>query len=217
MAPDVGNRLRSARTDMPGSAPHSKRRGRRRIPPEVQRRRLIEAAERLFERHRFEDVRISDLVAEAGISSRTFYEIFGSKEDLVSEMVADFGKVLLQRLSEVFATTSDPAEHLELAVGIYLEFFERAPYDLDSITGRPGQQVRETRAHYVRAIASLIHRDLAIAHADGLIDRLADPLEIEFATTAIEGLSFRYFAEGRIRELIARKDLIAAAFRRLLL
>ena len=63
-------------------------RGRPAIPKEVQRRRLIEAAFRVFERNRYERTSVADIVGEAGMSSRSFYDHFASKEDLVAEIVA---------------------------------------------------------------------------------------------------------------------------------
>ena len=56
--------------------PGKGRRGRRPLPPEQQRRRLLEAAERSFERNRYEGAGIQSIVREAGMSSRSFYQFF---------------------------------------------------------------------------------------------------------------------------------------------
>ena len=51
--------------------PKAKRpRGRPAIPRDVQRQRLIDAATRAFEKNLYEKTRVSDIVKEAGMSSR---------------------------------------------------------------------------------------------------------------------------------------------------
>jgi len=68
-------------------APPAKRpRGRPPIPEDVQRRRLVTAAIRVFADKPYEGARIADIVREAKMSSRSFYQFFESKEDVVVEV-----------------------------------------------------------------------------------------------------------------------------------
>lgn len=199
---------------MQTSEPAAPRRGRRKIPDDVKRRRLVEAAQRLIEQRVFDELRVTDIVAEAGMSSRTFYEFFASKDELLAEIVADFGRTLMARIESIFEETPDPVERIDRAVGHYLEMFARAPIDLEALGGLAGQRVRDTRIRYVRAITELVSRELTQAHTDGRVSRVADPLEVELAITGIEGLSFRFFAEGRSGELIAHKPMLVASILR---
>src|SRR5690606_30220686 len=67
----------------PATSDTPRRRGRPPIPPEQQRRRLLEAARAELRRSDFGSVRVSDVVRTAGMSSRSFYDHFASKEDLL--------------------------------------------------------------------------------------------------------------------------------------
>ena len=69
-----------------GDTPAKRPRGRPPIPEEVQRRRLVTAAIRVFAEKPFEGARIADIVREARMSSRSFYQFFESKEDVVVEV-----------------------------------------------------------------------------------------------------------------------------------
>ena len=191
-------------------------RGRPSIPKEVQRRRLIGAALHAFEKNRYEQTRVADIVAEAGMSSRSFYEFFRSKEDLVVELVHIGGRAFLKNLEEVFATTDDPVERVRLGLEAYLGLFSGAPLDLDRLGHEAGLRVAEARRTYVRQISAMIAREVGVAHEAGLAGLPPDMLSIELVITGIEGLSLRYFAEGRSRELIEQlprlHDLLARAF-----
>ncbi len=50
------------------------RRGRPPLPLEGQRQRLLDAARQLLERQELETAGVRDVVAEAGMSSRAFYQ-----------------------------------------------------------------------------------------------------------------------------------------------
>lgn len=54
------------------------------------RKKIYESAIRLFMEKSFDEVRISDIVEEAGISTGTFYYHFPGKEDIIDEGYRDF-------------------------------------------------------------------------------------------------------------------------------
>ncbi len=56
---------------------------------------LIAASRRLFAKSRPGDVGIRDIAAEAGVSVGTFYRYFGSKEDVLEEVLASVQRELL--------------------------------------------------------------------------------------------------------------------------
>ena len=193
-----------------------KPRGRPPIPKDVQRRRLIAAALHSFEKNRYEQTRVADIVSEAGMSSRSFYEFFASKEDLVVELVHIGGRAFLKNLDDVFATTDNPLERVRRGLEAYLGLFSGAPLDLDRLGHEAGLQVAEARRTYVRQISAMIAREVAVAHAAGLAGKAPDLLSIELMITGIEGMSLRYFAEGRSRELMEQlpriHELLTRAF-----
>ncbi len=85
------------------------RRGRPPLPLEGQRRRLLDAARQLLERRELETAGIRDVVAEAGMSSRAFYQVFESRDALILELAREMVEHFLERLEAV----PDPSETLD--------------------------------------------------------------------------------------------------------
>jgi TetR/AcrR family transcriptional regulator, transcriptional repressor for nem operon len=54
------------------------------------KRKIIDSARRLFNRHGFEKVSISEIMAGAGLTHGGFYSYFGSKSDLYAEVLGCF-------------------------------------------------------------------------------------------------------------------------------
>ena len=163
---------------------------------------MLDAATRAFEKNQYEKTRVSDIVKEAGMSSRSFYEFFDSKEDLVAEVVQQQGKWLIEALAAVFEQTEDPFERIDLGLRAYLRLFSVPTIDLDRLAGAAGDRVRQARLLYVREIADVIFRLLSEIHEKGQSSRPPDRLGVELILTGIEGLSFRYYAAGRGAELL---------------
>jgi len=68
-------------------------RTRRRVQEEV-----VDAALALFLEHGFEETTVDQVVAAAGISRRSFFRYFGTKEDIVFGDLAEQGPVILEAL-----------------------------------------------------------------------------------------------------------------------
>jgi AcrR family transcriptional regulator len=70
-------------------------RTRRRVQEEV-----VDAALALFLEHGFEETTVDQVVAAAGISRRSFFRYFGTKEDIVFGDLTDQGPAILEALRE---------------------------------------------------------------------------------------------------------------------
>ena len=185
-------------------------RGRPAIPKEVQRRRLIEAAFRVFERNRYERTSVADIVGEAGMSSRSFYDHFASKEDLVAEIVAETGERLLGAVAEVFTgdVPLDVERNADLALGVFLHGLPVSAIDLERLGGDAGRRVGEVRRRIVQRLTNLTHAYMGRLLAKGLVARLPERPEVELILTGIEGMCLRYYSEGRRDELLEIRPLI---------
>jgi AcrR family transcriptional regulator len=184
-------------------------RGRPAIPREVQRRRLIGAAFRVFERNRYERTSVADIVGEAGMSSRSFYDHFASKEDLVAEIVAETGERLLGELAQVLAEAPvDVERNANLALGIFLDGLPVSAIDLERLGGDAGRRVGEVRRRIMQRLTNLVHTYMGRLLANGLINRLPERPEVEIVLTGIEGMCLRYYSEGRREELLELRPLI---------
>ncbi|MBC2901521.1 TetR/AcrR family transcriptional regulator [Streptomyces cupreus] len=79
-----------ATLDTPPAEPH----GRREAHKAATRKALQEAAHRMFEERGYAQTTVRDIAAAAGVTERTFFRYFPSKEDLVLDEVLDLIPVM---------------------------------------------------------------------------------------------------------------------------
>ncbi len=72
--------------------------GRREQKREETRRRLTRAGQRLFAEQGFDRTSVDEIAAAAGVSRRTFFHYFDSKEDVVLSRHDDFERALLEAI-----------------------------------------------------------------------------------------------------------------------
>jgi AcrR family transcriptional regulator len=183
-------------------------RGRPPIPEDVQRRRLVTAAIRVFNDRPYESARIADIVREAGMSSRSFYQFFESKEDVVVEVIHLVMGAFLRNLERVLAETGDPIQRIDRGLARALEIFSVGTLDLTRVGGGAGLRALEARTHYVRRISAMITRELEAAHARDQVAAPPDPAAVELVVTGIEGMGLRFMAEGRGPELLRLQPVL---------
>lgn len=90
--------------------------GRREQKREETRRRLMREGQRLFAEQGVDRTSVDEIAAAAGVSRRTFFHYFGSKEDVVLSRHDDFESALLQAIR----TAPPEAPLLEVAEGAVL-------------------------------------------------------------------------------------------------
>jgi AcrR family transcriptional regulator len=180
----------------------------------VQRQRLIDAALRAIQKRPYEKITIAEIVREAGMSSRSFYDHFVSKEDVVAEIVRDRGRKLIGSLEEIYRSTKNDVERVDRALRAYLELFPAETVDLERIGGEAGQRVREMRDRYIEAITDIVVAQYARAHEVGAVARVPARFEVELLLTGLAGLSFRYYSEGRRAELVQLQPALLALLMR---
>jgi AcrR family transcriptional regulator len=191
-------------------------RGRPAIPKEVQRQRLLDGTLRALQKSPLEKVSVADIVREAGMSSRTFYDHFVSKEDVVAEIVREQGRRLMENLEGIYRDTKDEVERIDRSIHTYLDLFPAGSVDLERLGGDAGQRVREVRERYVGAVTDLVLEQFRHAFERGTVARVPERVEVELVITGIEGLSFRYYSEGRREELLGLQPLLLQIFLRVL-
>lgn len=72
--------------------------GRREQKREETRRRLMREGQRLFAEQGFDRTSVDEIAAAAGVSRRTFFHYFGSKEDVVLSRHDDFQSALVEAI-----------------------------------------------------------------------------------------------------------------------
>ena len=202
--------MASPRSRPVGAEPAPRRRGRPPIPPEQQRARLLEAARAELRRSDFGSVRVSDVVRAAGMSSRSFYDHFESKEDLLIALIHETGRDIVAELEHVFATEPDPVARVDRALGAYLAAFAGTPLDLEKLGESASGRVQRLLRHYVDEIAMRVEREFERLWRAGVITRRPDPVHLEVLLLGLLGLASRYVADGRVEELAALKPRLHA-------
>jgi len=99
----------------------------RAVVHEVQRGRLLDALAEVIAEEGYLDTTVHKILKRAGISRRTFYEIFTDKEDcflVAYQEAADHVLVLAQRACRLGGT---PEMRVETGLRAVLEFVEREP------------------------------------------------------------------------------------------
>ena len=183
-------------------------RGRPAIPKEVQRQRLLDAALRVLEESQYEKMSIADIVRDAGMSSRSFYEHFDSKDDLVASIVEEQGRKFVDQLTAIVEETKVPEERGMRVMRAVLELFPAGTMDLERLGGEAGQRVREVRRSKAEVLIDLVHRDYQQLHARGLIPRVPERAAVEMVLMGIEALAFRYYSEGRREALLGLQPVL---------
>ncbi len=84
---------------------------------------FLDAAEKLFMQRGFENTSIDDVAKEAGLTKRTLYQYFKSKEDLFYAVALKGARQLTANYEEAIEQGTNALEKIRLANKVYLQFF----------------------------------------------------------------------------------------------
>jgi len=112
-------------------AEKSRRPGRPvKVAPDLQRRRILDAAAAMFARRGFDGASLRDIAADAGLSHAVIRQIFGNKADLWDAAAADlFGQMneaMLQALGQV--DMNNPRARMEAQLRATVRTASRIPW-----------------------------------------------------------------------------------------
>ncbi len=183
--------------------PTKRPRGRPSLSEHDQRQRLIDAAWRVFEEESEERVTVADIVREAGMSSRSFYQHFSSKEDLIAQLVEEVGTQILAAIEADFREPlADPVAQTARALRTFLDLLPSVALDLTRLEGTIGGRVVRLRQRVVRALTEVVHIHLVGLHEAGRAPRRPERAEVEVLIAGIAELGIRYYSDGRRSELL---------------
>ena len=89
------------------------------------RRALIDAARKVFERDGFVDARVTDIADAAGLAHGSFYSHFDSKEDALAAVLGEIEEEMLHPSAPHPTSETDPVAAIEAANRAYLEAYRR--------------------------------------------------------------------------------------------
>ncbi len=162
--------------------------------PDLTRKRILDAAIRVFARKGYHDARMDDIVAEAHVSKGGVYFHFPGKDRLFLAIIDYFAELLEDRLTKAIASQQGGVQRvtaaLEAGIDTFAEYRPLAKIFLIQAVGL-GERFERKRLEINDRFAALIRTYLEQAVAEGDIP----PLDAEMTA---------YAWVGAIYELVTR-------------
>lgn len=181
------------------------------------RRRLLQAMGVVAQEKGFVLATIADIVREAGVSKRTFYEHFADKEACFLALYLAVSAAALRTLKDAVAPERPWQHQLEQALGAYLSHLALNPGLLKTLfvdihhLGAPGHQARRA---VMRQLADfMVDTVRGTGSAPGTED-----IQMALAMAAVGGINelvLQHIEQGRAEDLIALTASASEVVRRL--
>lgn len=167
------------------------KRGARSNRGEARRAALVTAAEEVFCRVNYDDVRVADIVEAAGTSHGTFYKYFPSKEAIFEELVQHLQEEILGRRDGEWdeGRKASLVKRIERGNRRYLEVFARYANIMVTVDYSPSMQLKPLQGGFRQHFVERIERSIKRWQSEGLIDRGIDPY---YAAYALGGMVSRF-------------------------
>lgn len=164
------------------------------------RRRMLEAARRLFEEHGYDQTTVEMIAADAGVSARTFHRYFDTKDGVVAEAGAGIVRRALDEL-EPGASVADIIRALAAAVE---EGLDEGDVEWSVRLRRENPELRESLPIWLDRWAELVADALATAEGrtqPTLADRVKSSAAVHVSAVAADECILR--AHGRTLSALA--------------
>ena len=134
--------------------------------------RAIQAAYRLIERDESAELKMRDLLTEAGLSTQQFYKYFASKDDFITALLEDGGQQLLGYLEHQVAKKTVPRDRIEACLNGLLAQAEDLPVAARTrpfliYRARLHQRYPNLRRRLTPGIRDLLAREIAAGRPAG--------------------------------------------------
>jgi AcrR family transcriptional regulator len=182
----------------------------RAVVHEVQRGRLLDALAEVIAEEGYLDTTVHKILKRAGISRRTFYEIFTDKEDCflaAYQEAADHILALVQRACQLGGT---PETRIENSLRAMLEFAEREPQVARMCVVEvmaAGDKARQRRATTMERLSGLT--------ADALEERCENRDEALLRARVLAGgvheMAYDALSRGQVRGLSDLAENVVAS------
>jgi AcrR family transcriptional regulator len=176
------------------------------------RSRLLEAGKAVFERDGFQQARIADISAEAGVSHGLFYHYFRSKEELFRVIADDVETRLLAiDYADSDASPVDQLDRIRVANRSYVRTYKREAKIMRVIeeVSRYDDDVRRARVRRDDFLAARLEASIVRMQERGVADPRIDG---RYAAMALGGMVARFAEQmfiggGRFDEDLAVEQL----------
>lgn len=92
------------------------------------REKILRSAKELFGRFGFKKTTVDEIAEDAGVSKRTMYEVFSSKEKILGDLVLAEARAFRRMGLNQMKTLDDPAEKLRLLCDLSAGYFDETPF-----------------------------------------------------------------------------------------
>ncbi|PKM95017.1 MAG: hypothetical protein CVU84_06760 [Firmicutes bacterium HGW-Firmicutes-1] len=139
---------------------------------------FLDAAEKLFAEKGFENTSIDEVVKKAGLTKRTLYQYFQSKEDLYYAVALSGARLLAKASFDALERGENVRDKIHLANLAHLSFYKEYPDSFRILNYLPAnQQNIEASPHYqeIKQIDAARMRSLASLSEAALSDGSINP------------------------------------------
>ena len=142
---------------------------------EEKRRRILEAAVRVFARRGFHASRVGDIAEEAGVAHGLLYHYFSSKDEVLQTVFRENWAELLERFEQVEASDEPADEKLHGLLKILLRTWRNDP-DLVTVMVREvaRSQLLQEQVEDVREAFAILQRVIEEGQSTGVFRRDLD-------------------------------------------
>lgn len=193
----------------------------RRFDADDERRLVLDAAFAVMARNGYQDVAVADILAEAGLSTRSFYRHFGSKDELLRAMCRREADAAAAAITEKVRAAPTARAGLEawldeiLSYGRHRGKARRATV-LGSAAAMRAEGVADEMTRAFHLLTVPLEQVLAAGRADGSFphaDPPADSLQVQALAWRASGLN--PFAEARPATAETRAAVLSFCLRAL--
>lgn len=160
---------------------------------------LLRHAEHLFAERGYNDTRMVDIAAAAGVAKGLVYWYFDNKDTLFDEIVRDIGQRLRRTQGRAIAGVDDPLDRLYLGTVESVRFVagNYRLYGLIASQVRGDRRLRATRSRSQRVQVDDVAGLIAEGQAAGVIRSDDDPTTLALANFGVVYQFVLLHAEGR--------------------
>lgn len=171
------------------------------------RKEILAAAEQVFSETDLADARVEDILQQAGVSRRTFYQHFSGKPEVAAALMEEAMGGLLQSAGGLANKNVAVADKIQSTVDLYLSLWRRHGRVMHSINReaqRAGSSLHAPRERVLEAVTEFIRTSLA---GEGI--RVSRERTL-FAVLGTEAILMRAAQEDRLGSRRLRGEIIAA-------
>jgi AcrR family transcriptional regulator len=166
-----------------------------------QRERILDAVADVTSLTGYASMSVEDIIGAAGVSRRTFYDSFKSKEDAFLTAYEEIGQEMFRRVQAAYAGSDTFAHGVIACLRAFLEFAAAEPRYADMCIVEvlvAGQAAIERRNSVMKVLAELLHAGAQTIPGAGH----PPPLVAETIIGGMYEIVYSRVLEGRTAELV---------------